>query len=113
MSDLESKLKALTEKAVVKMVSEGSFIQPDYANRVKVPADFMSDVWALVDVEKVKKQMAKRLEEELANRIVNHMAAELATDVKQILSVKERREALRAVVRENMERICGGELSST
>lgn len=113
MSDLESKLKSLMEKAIVKMVSDGSFIQPDYANRVKLPADFMSDVWALVDADKVKKQMAKRLEEELASRIVNRIAAELATDMKKILSVQERREALRAVARENIERICGGEPLST
>lgn len=107
MSDFEDKLKSLMEKAVIKLVADGNFIKADYANRVKLPAEFMQDVWNLVDVTKVKKQMAKRLEEELANRIVNSMAAELATDVKQILSVRERREALRAVARENMDRICG------
>ena len=40
---------------------------------------------------------------ELAERIVNHMAAEISTDVKQILSVKERREALRALARHHMD----------
>ena len=109
MSDFETKLKGLMEKSVLKLVSDGHFLKPDYANRVKLPAEFMSNVWALVDVEKVKQQMAKRLEEELANRVVNQMAAELSTDVKQILSVRERREALRAVARENLDRICGGE----
>lgn len=33
--------------------------------------------------------IAERLESELADRMVNHMAAELATDIKQILSVRE------------------------
>ena len=37
--------------------------------------------------------------------MVNHMAAELATDIKQILSVQERREALRALAREHMDSI--------
>lgn len=36
---------------------------------------------------------------------MNHMAAELATDIKQILSVKERREALRALAREHMDAV--------
>lgn len=108
MSDLEKQIKTLSEKAVLHMFAKAeNWISPDYSNRVKIPPSLMADVWALVDVEKIKKQMASRLEKELADRIVNHMAAELATDVKQILSVTERREALRAVCRENMDRICG------
>lgn len=112
MSTFEKKIKELAEKSILKMISDGNWVATDYSNRVKIPADFMSDVWAMVDVEKVKKQMAKRLEEELANRVVNNMAAELATDVKQILSVPERRESLRAVARENLDRICGAPCSS-
>lgn len=108
MADFESQVKALAEKAVLSMFAKAeNWVQPDYSNRVKIPPSLMADVWALVNVEKIKKQMAERLEKELADRIVNHMAAELATDMKQILSVTERREALRAVCRENMDRICG------
>lgn len=107
---LETQIKRLAEKAVLKMLSDPSnWIQPDYSNRLKLPQSFISDVWKLVDTEKIKHQMAERLERELADRIVNHMAAELATDVKQILSVTERREALRAVCRENFDRICKAE----
>lgn len=104
---LEKQIKQLAEKAVLKMLSDpANWVQPDYANRLKLPAGFLSEVWALVDTNKIKSQMAERLERELADRVVNHMAAELATDVKQILSVSERREALRAVCRENFDRIC-------
>jgi hypothetical protein len=107
--NFETQVKQLAEKAVLNMFAKAdNWLQADYSNRVKIPASLMAEVWALVDVEKIKKQMAARLEKDLADRIVNHMAAELATDVKQILSVAERREALRAVCRENMERICGG-----
>jgi len=59
----------------------------------------MAGVWALVDTDRLKAAIAARLDEELADRIVNHMAAEIASDVKQILSVKERREALRHLAR--------------
>ena len=69
----------------------------------------MKDIWKMVDVEKVKRKMADRLEEELAERIINKMAEEISTDVKQILSVKERREALRSIAREHMDTIMRGE----
>ena len=105
MTDFEKAVKTAAEKAVLKIIGDGNWIQPDYSNRYKIPQEFMADIWGLVDHNKIKKQMAKRLEEELANRIVNHMAAEIATDVKQLLSVTERREALRSIARENMEKI--------
>lgn len=105
MSEFEAKVKEAAERAVLKILMEGSWITPDYNSRFKIPTDMLADVWKMVDVEAVKRRMAIRLQEELADRVVNHMAAEIATDVKQILSVQERREALRAVVRENLDRI--------
>ena len=105
MSDFENAVKAAAEKAVLKIITEGSWVQPDYENRVKLPKDFMVKVWEMVDTEKIKKHLAERIESELADRLVNHMAAEIATDVKQILSVTERREALRSLARAHMEEI--------
>lgn len=106
MTDFETAIKHAAEKAVLKIIGDGSWVQPDYFNRFQLPKEFMADVWKLVDTGKLKAAMAERLERELADRIVNHLAAEIATDVKQILSNKERREALRSVARENMDRIC-------
>jgi hypothetical protein len=108
MSDIEQAIKVAAEKAVLHFVSEGGWVMPDYNSRIKLPPDFMQDIWNMVDREKIKKAMAHRLEEELADRIVNHMAAEIATDIKQILSVQERREKLRAIVREHMDEIVRG-----
>ena len=105
MSSFEETIHLAAEKAVVKIITEGSWIAPDYATRFKLPADFMAQVWGLVDQDKVKQQLATRLEAELADRMVNHMAAELATDIKQILSVTERREALRSLARGHMDAI--------
>lgn len=105
MSDLEQAIKTAAEKSILKMVADGAWYANDYNNRVKLPADFMAQVWALVDTKKVQAAMAARLESELADRIVNALAAEMATDIKQILSVTERREALRQVARNHVERI--------
>lgn len=107
--DIEQRIKEAAENAVVKIIQEGGWIAPDYANRFKIPPDFLQDVWSMVDVQGIKRQLAVRIEQELADRIVNHIAAELSTDIKNILSVQERREAIRAVARENIERICKGE----
>lgn len=105
MSDFEIALKLASEKAVLKMIADGSWLAPDYANRFKMPVEMMADIWKMIDVNKLKRKMADRLEEELADRIINKMAEEISTDVKQILSVKERREALRQIAREHMDTI--------
>ena len=105
MSPFEEALKQAAERSLLKVVMEGSWIQPGYANRFKIPADLLQDIYALVDRDALKVAIGKRLEEELADRVVNLLAAEIATDVKQILSVKERREAIREVARQHLSGI--------
>lgn len=105
MSDFEAQVKAAAEKAVLHLVSSGAWIQPNYAGRIVVPAEWMAEMWRLVDPEKVRAQLAARIEAELADRMVNHIAAELATDIKQILGVQERREMLRALARDHMDAV--------
>lgn len=107
MSEFELAIKTAAEKAVLKIISDGSWIAPDYGNRFKIPPEMMADIWRMVDQDALKKKMSARIEDELADRIVNLMAAEIATDVKQILSVKERREALRNFARQHMDSIMG------
>lgn len=107
MSPFETEVKKAAEKAVLKLISEGSWLSADYSSRFKVPPEWMQRCWELVDKDKLQSHFARRLEEELANRMVNHMATEIATDVKQILSDKERRESLRALARGHMEAIMG------
>ncbi len=105
MDTLSKQIKDAAEKSILKIITEGGWIQPDYANRIKLPAEIMQEVWQLVDREKLKKNLVTRIESELADRLINQIAAELATDIKQILSIPERREAIRALAREHMESI--------
>lgn len=105
MTDFEQQVKAAAEKAVLQFIGSGGWLLPNYEARLKIPADWIADCWRLVDVDKLKRCIANRLEEELADRMVNHMAAELATDIKQILSVKERREMLRGLARDHMDAV--------
>lgn len=96
------------ENALIKSIGEGSWIGTDYSQRIKIDGALMSEVYEAIDREKIKKALGKRIEEELAERIMNHLAAEMATDVKTILSNQDRREALRAVARQHIDAICGG-----
>ena len=105
MGDFDTRVKEAAEKAVLQFVGSGGWLLPNYESRLKIPAEWIADCWRLVDAEKLKQQIATRLESELADRMVNHMAAELATDIKQILSVKERREMLRGLAREHMDAV--------
>ncbi len=108
MTDIETQIKFAAEKAVLKFITDGGWLMPDYSSRIKVPTEWLAEAWKLVDSEKIKRKLADRLEDELVDRIVNHMAAELATDIKQILSVKERREALRAIARTHFDDVMAG-----
>jgi len=105
MTALEEQIKAAAEKAVLHHIGSGNWLMPNYESRLKVPAEWIADCWRLVDSEKLKRCIAERLELELAERMVNLMAAELATDIKQILSVKERREMLRGLARDHMDAV--------
>lgn len=105
MSDFEQQIKAAAEKAVLQFIGSGGWLLPNYEARLKIPAEWIADCWKLVDADKLKRCIADRLEQELADRMVNRMAEELATDIKQILSVKERREMLRGLARDHMDAV--------
>lgn len=107
MTPFEIEVKKAAEKAVLNMISKGDWLNADYNSRFRVPKEWMQKCWEIIDKDKLQEHFARRLEEELANRMVNHMATEIATDVKQILSDKERRESLRALARNHMEAIMG------
>jgi len=101
----EQKVRELAEKGILRIISDGAWVQPDYHHRIQLPRDLMNEVWGMVDRESLKKKLAARIEAELADRVVNAIAAELATDIKAILSVPERREMLRALAREHLTSI--------
>lgn len=105
MNNFEQAVKEAAEKAVLDFIQKGGWLMPNYESRLKIPAEWIADCWKLIDPAKVQNQIARILEAQLADRMVNSMAAELATDIKQILSVKERREMLRGLAREHMDAV--------
>ena len=91
------------KQSIQRQINTTDFVKIDYQDRVKLPADFLEKAFALVDQDVLLKKLSERLEVELVDRLVNSIAQEMATDIKQVLSVKERREAVRSVVRANID----------
>lgn len=92
----EDMLRSATN-AIIKHLDDGISIPYDY--KFKVPNNFFEAVWEKVDKEKVKQIMAENLERNIADKVSNKLAQELATDIKQILSDKEKREDIRSYAR--------------
>ena len=105
MSEIERRIKQAAESAVLKFIGDGNWLMPNYESRIRVPQDLIQEAWDQVDTGEIVKQLSRRLEAELADRVVNAMAQEIATDIKQILSVKEHREKIRNVAREHLHSI--------
>lgn len=80
------KLTHEIHKGLLKVLSDGNWILPDWKNRVQIPESFMIEVWKFVDVDKVKLEIKDRIEKEIADRIVNKIASELAGDIKTLLN---------------------------
>lgn len=105
MTDFSKAIHDAAEAAALKLIREGGWIQPDYHNRFVLPKDFMADIWKLVDQDKVRAQMAKILEKELAERIMASIATEMTNDIKVILSNNGCRAAIREVANDNIKKI--------
>jgi hypothetical protein len=103
---LEEACVSAFKSSLFESIERADFVTIDHRNKISLPKDFLEEIWQSIDIESVKVKIKERLEDELANKLVNHMAAEIATDIKSVLSIKERREAIRGVVRNNIDQIC-------
>lgn len=103
--DFEQLMMQSITQSILRQISAADLVAIPYDGRIKLPADFMRKAWEMVDQNAILEQMKARLESELVDRLINAMAAEIATDIKQILSDKERRESLRSVVRDNLDKL--------
>ena len=101
----EQQLAEAVQQSVLKMVRDGSLVIPDYASRAKVPHAKVQELYDSVDWVRVKELCLARVEERCADHLLNAMATEMATDVKQVLSNKELREEVRAFIRAGVKRV--------
>ena len=107
MKDFEENLVNSIQQAMTRQINTTDFIAVQYDDRIKLPHAFLEKAWRDVDQEALQAKLTARLETELIDRLVNSIAAEVATDIKQLLSVKERREAIRSLARANIDKLVG------
>lgn len=101
----EEQLQEAVQHSVLKMVRDGAVVLPDYANRAKVPAAKVQELYDSVDWDRVRTLVIEEVERAVADKILNAMATEMATDIKQILSNKELREEVRGFIRAGIRRV--------
>ncbi|SRR5258708_5555810 len=84
--------------SLVKLFRDGAFLQPDYANRIKVPVDLVTKVYELIDYEEILSNLRPTINAMIADRIASSISNEVSTDVKRILAHEPTRLRLRAAV---------------
>lgn len=94
----EQELIAAARRSLVKLFTDGSMVTPDYANRLKVPADLVQRVYSLIDYDEVMKHLRPKINELVADRIAAALSQELTNDVKKVLSHEPTRLRLRLAV---------------
>jgi hypothetical protein len=102
-----SRLVDQIERSVLKKIGSGEWLQIDYKDRISIDVELLKDVYASLDMGRVKSILTDKLHNHIADKILNSIAAEIATDVKQILSQKELREDVRATLREKVREVVG------
>lgn len=94
----QEQIQQHVEQTIMAEIAKGAWLKMPYGG-VEFPAATLREIYAAVDMAKVKAQVVAQLEEMLATKIIHAMATELATDVKKILSNNELREDLRSQLR--------------
>lgn len=94
----KSVVKAV-QGSIIKKLSDDSLFEINYNDRVKIGSDKIREVYSLVDWNKIMGIVREKIELHIADKIVNNLATELGTDIKQIMCNTELREDLRATLR--------------
>lgn len=105
MVNFEEKFNDLIQKKIINDISKHDLIKISYDNRYEVPHEILKECYEKIDIEKVKEKIISRLEEEMADKIVNKMVTEFSNDIKQIMCNRELREDLRYYMRTKIKEI--------
>ena len=105
MVNFEEKFNDLIQKKIINDISKQDLIKINCNNRYEVPYEVFKECYEKIDIEKVKEKIISRLEEEMADKIVNKMVTEFSNDIKQIMCNRELREDLRYYMRTKIKEI--------
>lgn len=93
----------LTQQAVqhtvIDFIRKGEWMKLDYNAKINIDSAWLREMHSKVDMNNVMEIVKSNVEHRIADGIINSMMTEIATDIKSIMSNKELREDLRAVIR--------------
>lgn len=101
--NFEEKLINVFEKKILNEVESGYNINVGYT-RYSLPDEVIQEVYQNIDMNKVKKLLTERIEEIIAQQIINSMMTEIKTDVKKIVATKQIREDMQYYLRQQMDK---------
>ncbi|MFA5129240.1 MAG: hypothetical protein WC445_04805 [Patescibacteria group bacterium] len=78
-------LIAAAQQSVLKIVTEGNWIEPKYENRLSLPDGFVKEVWRRLDKNRIQELIAKEVENRLAEKLANFMMQEFAGEIRTFL----------------------------
>lgn len=104
---LEQEILRAARRSIVKLFADGSFVMPDYSNRLQVPANLVQRVYGLIDYDAVIEALRPKINELVADRIAAALSQELTGDVKKVLSHEPTRLRLRLAVMNELEKARG------
>lgn len=99
----DEEIVAAARRSIIKLFTDGTMIAPDYANRLKIPANLVERAYSLIDYDEVMSRLRPHINELVAERIAAALSQELTNDVKKILSHEPTRLRLRLAVMQALE----------
>lgn len=103
MDDFTKAMVSQIQKTMLKHLSNGSLFEIDYHNRPKIPGSLLQKLYQRINMETVLEIATNKLEEKIADKIIVALSTEFTNDIKQIMSNRELREELRAVIRQKLK----------
>ncbi len=90
------------EKAIIKTLNKGDWLTIKYENKIDI-SEPLKKAYENVNFERMYTNITLKLEEVLAEKLVNKIVTEMGTDIKKLMSNENVREDLRFMLRKNIE----------
>jgi len=87
------------EHSVIAAVRKGDWFTCNYKSRMELTSEHVKHLYDNVDMDRVYAIVSDKIEQKIADSMMNSMASEIATDIKQIMCNNELREDCRASLR--------------
>jgi len=98
----EDRMVEAAQESIIKLLESGDWLKVSWDDKLKISATELRAIFNKVDMNRVHERVLAKVEERIANAIIENMATEIGTDVKKIFCNTELREDLRSIIREKI-----------